>query len=265
MKQSPPSYMYVLPNMFTFGSLFAGFYVITLLSTPDLNGSTLLTASIALLFACVCDMLDGRVARWTNTASEFGMHMDSLVDVVSFGIAPAFLIYKWALEPFGFVGQLVAFAFAGAGAFRLARFNALETAAKQNKEKKGPSRFFVGLPIPMAAGTMIAVLMTVNAAQQGVMAMPSQEGSLGALFLTLILGYLMVSNVHFRTFKDLRFTPPVMLAMVVMAGLMTTGAILMKTPFAALLVAFCIYLAMGLVGSTLGRLSTLRREARANR
>lgn len=266
MRQTTPSrYLYVLPNLFTFGSLFAGFYVITLLSTPDLNGATLLTASLALLFACICDGLDGRVARWTNTASDFGMHMDSLVDLVSFGVAPAFLIYKWALEPFGLVGQLVAFAFAGAGAFRLARFNAMESAVASGKEKKGPSRFFVGLPIPMAAGTMIAVLMTVNAAQEGIFAVPSQEGSVGALFLTLALSYLMVSNVRFRTFKDLRFTPAVLVVVALVGGLMTTGAVLVQTPFAALLVAFCIYLTLGLVGSTLGRLSGVSGTLRANR
>lgn len=198
---TPPRYMFILPNLFTLGSLFAGFYAITLLTSGTENSQRFVYASLALLIASVCDMLDGRVARMTRTQSEFGLHMDSLVDVVSFGIAPALLVYKWSLHELGIAGMLIAFAFAGSGACRLARFNVLELQAK-GQEKQGPSRYFVGLPIPLAAGMLVSVIVFIENS--------NYYAPIAAVVgLTLILSFLMVSTFKFRTFKDVKFTLPI--------------------------------------------------------
>ncbi len=193
------NYLVILPNFITLSSLFAGFYSIIILTSEN-NSKRFLYAAFALLAAAVFDMLDGRVARATKTQSEFGLHMDSLVDLVSFGIAPAFLIYKWSLHYFGFFGIVASFAFAGAGACRLARFNVLEL--NKTDKKEGPSRYFVGLPIPLAAGMLISIVLLMETNYSLV---PNPWGILG---LTLLLAFLMVSNIRFRTFKDIDFRAP---------------------------------------------------------
>ncbi len=196
--KQPHRYLFILPNLFTLSSLFAGFYAITLLTSSSEGSPRFILASLALLVAAVFDALDGRVARMTRTQSEFGLHMDSLVDLVSFGIAPALLVYKWSLHELGFIGMLVAFAFAGAGACRLARFNVLELQAKKDNTKQGPSRYFVGLPIPLAAGMLVSVIVFVENSAV------FYASPIAVVGLTLIMSFLMVSNFHFRTFKDLK-------------------------------------------------------------
>ena len=129
--------MFVLPNLFTCSSIFLGFYAMTL-CVGDPSPAQLNQAALAIFFAIFFDAFDGRVARMTKTQSEFGVELDSLADVMSFGAAPALLVYKWALAPFGFVGLLLSFAFATCGALRLARFNVLA-----HRGDKAPSRFFI--------------------------------------------------------------------------------------------------------------------------
>ena len=145
--------MFVLPNLFTVSSIFLGFYAMTL-SAGDPAPAQLNQAALAIFFAIFFDAFDGRVARMTKTQSDFGVQLDSLADVISFGAAPALLIYKWALAPLGFVGFFLSFAFAACGALRLARFNVLA-----QRGDKGSSRFFVGLPIPLAAGAVVALVI----------------------------------------------------------------------------------------------------------
>src|SRR3972149_11266395 len=145
--------MFVLPNLFTCSSIFLGFYAITLCA-GEATPAQLFTAALAIFFAIFFDAFDGRVARLTKTQSDFGVQLDSLADVVSFGAAPALLAYKWALGPLGFAGFFLCFAFAACGALRLARFNVLA-----NRGEKGSSRFFVGLPIPLAAGTIVSIVI----------------------------------------------------------------------------------------------------------
>src|SRR5512136_3184853 len=145
--------MFVPPNLFTVSSIFLGFYSMTL-SAGDPSPAQLYRAALAIFFAIFFDMFDGRVARMTRTQSDFGVQLDSLADVVSFGAAPALLVYKWALAPMGFLGLFVSFSFAACGALRLARFNVLAA-----RGDKGSSRFFVGLPIPLAAGTIVALVI----------------------------------------------------------------------------------------------------------
>src|SRR5271154_2210062 len=115
--------LFVLPNLFTVSSIFCGFYALALCA-GDPPGRYY-QAGLAILFAIFFDAFDGRVARLTKTQSEFGMQLDSLADVVSFGAAPALLLYKWTLQPLGFWGLFLAFLFTACGALRLARFNLL--------------------------------------------------------------------------------------------------------------------------------------------
>lgn len=255
--QAPPQWMYILPNAFTLGSLFAGFYAITLLGAEHPSSSHFFYAAIALLLATVCDGLDGRVARMTKTQSEFGLHMDSLVDVVSFGLAPAFLVYKWSLHEFGVIGMIAAFAFAGCGACRLARFNVIELAEKG--KKSGPSRYFVGLPIPLAAGMLISIVMLLES-MPGVAL--SNNGHWGVMGLTLLLATLMVSNVRFRTFKDLKMGPSTYAVLFLLTSLLATTALVFQ-PGMALVLLFASYVFVGVLGELFGYAHRLLKAARA--
>jgi CDP-diacylglycerol--serine O-phosphatidyltransferase len=189
--------MFVLPNLFTISSIFLGFYSMTL-SAGEATPDQLNQAALAIFFALFFDAFDGRVARMTKTQSDFGVELDSLADVISFGAAPALLVYKWALEPFGFLGLFLSFAFAACGALRLARFNVLA-----HRGDKGSSRFFVGLPIPLAAGA-VSALMIAHYRVTGSLA----EGATatGMAVIVALLSFLMVSTVRYRTFKDVHLS-----------------------------------------------------------
>jgi CDP-diacylglycerol--serine O-phosphatidyltransferase len=241
--------MFVLPNLFTVTSIFCGFYAITLCS-GEATPVQLYQAALAVLFAMFFDGFDGRVARLTKTQSDFGMQLDSLADVISFGAAPALLVYKWALSPLGFGGLFIAFAFAACGALRLARFNVL---AARNPHGGGGS-FFVGLPIPLAAGMLVSVIISHHAASGGVAL--HEAAAVPVAVAVAGLSLLMVSTVRYRTFKDTR--PNRRSALVFM--LMVVGGVVIATRFhpAWLLVACCgAYLAMGLVESAVGVRSRL--------
>ncbi|MBN1208321.1 MAG: CDP-diacylglycerol--serine O-phosphatidyltransferase [Myxococcaceae bacterium] len=232
--------MFVLPNLFTVTSIFCGFYAITLCA-GEATPVHLYQAALAILFAMFFDGFDGRVARLTKTQSDFGMQLDSLADVVSFGAAPALLVYKWALAPLGFLGLLISFAFAACGALRLARFNVL---AMRNPHGGG-GNFFVGLPIPLAAGVLVSMIITHHALFEAP-PVHSVQGPVAAM--VVLLSLLMVSTVRYRTFKDLRLSKKSALAfmLVVMSGL----AIAIQLRPAYVLVAYsAAYLAMGLIES----------------
>ena len=189
--------MFVLPNLFTVSSIFLGFYSMTL-SDGDATPDDLYRAALAIFFAIFFDMFDGRVARMTKTQSDFGMQLDSLADVVSFGAAPALLVYKWALAPLGFVGLFLSFAFAACGALRLARFNVLAI-----RGDKASHRFFVGLPIPLAAGALVS-LVIAHYRQFGAATTPALH--VPAAIVVALLAFLMVSTIRYRTFKDLHLS-----------------------------------------------------------
>src|SRR3954468_19324888 len=146
--------LFVLPNLFTVSSIFCGFYALTL-CTGEATPAHLYQAALAIFFGIFFDGFDGRVARLTKTQSAFGVEMDSLADVISFGVAPGMLVYKWALAPLGFAGIFISFAFAACGAMRLARFNV----RARRSGHGGASRFFVGLPIPLAAGMIVSMVI----------------------------------------------------------------------------------------------------------
>jgi CDP-diacylglycerol--serine O-phosphatidyltransferase len=177
--------IYLLPNLLTTGNLFCGFYSIVAAVNHDFR-----TAAIAILFACLFDILDGKVARLTGSDSRFGVEYDSLADLVAFGVAPALLVYLWALKPFGRLGWGAAFLFVACGALRLARFNVQADSA--------PKKHFVGLPIPGAA-LMVAttVLFFYRMGGSG----PTKHFLL--LAMAYVLGFLMVSNIPYNSFKEL--------------------------------------------------------------
>lgn len=232
--------MFVLPNLFTVTSIFCGFYAITLCA-GEATPVQIYQAAVAILFAMFFDGFDGRVARLTKTQSDFGVQLDSLADVVSFGAAPALLVYKWALEPLGFLGLFLSFTFAACGALRLARFNVL---AMRNPHGGGGS-FFVGMPIPLAAG----VLMSMVIAHHVVSGMPPSAAMQGPIAaVVVLLALLMVSTVRYRTFKDFR---PSKKSALVLSLVMLMGLVI-GTQFhpAYVLVAYSLaYLAMGLIES----------------
>jgi len=189
-------WLYILPNLFTLSSVFCGFYAMSLVASDEPSPEKLYGAALAILFGMLFDGLDGRVARLTKTQSDFGMQLDSLADVITFGAAPALLLWKWALAPLGFVGIFIAFAFAACGALRLARFNVLEM-----RGSKGSSKYFVGLPIPLAAGVVVSLVIAHFKGFES-----REVPSLPVAVLTVILAYLMVSTVRYRTFKSLELT-----------------------------------------------------------
>lgn len=176
------AYILVLPSMFTTGNLFCGFYSIIRSFNHDFE-----RAAYAIIFAGIFDVLDGRVARITQSTSKFGVEYDSIADVVSFGVAPAILAYVWVLQPYGNVGWAAAFFFAACGALRLARFNTIA--------EELPKSYFLGLPIPAAANMVAAAAILYHSLHFDY----PQVVMLVAMF---VLGLLMVSNIRYRTFKD---------------------------------------------------------------
>jgi CDP-diacylglycerol--serine O-phosphatidyltransferase len=189
----------VVPNMITLSSIFCGFNAIRVVAQDNPSVDDFYRAAILLLFAMLFDLLDGRVARMTRTESAFGLQLDSLADIVSFGVAPSLLVYKWGLYRYPVPGLFTAFLFTACGAMRLARFNVLAT--NESGAQAKPGKYIVGLPIPPASGILISLLVANHAV----------GGALGdarytaALFgVTIVLSLLMVSNVKFRSFKDLQ-------------------------------------------------------------
>ena len=189
-----------MPNLITLASIFCGFNAIRVVSLDNPSSDDFYRAAILLMFAMLFDMLDGRVARMTRTQSAFGLQLDSLADIVSFGVAPSLLVYKWVLYRFPVAGLFVGFMFTACGAIRLARFNVLSSGPAGSPVK--PSKYTVGLPIPPASGILISLLLA-NHAMGGAL---SHERYTVALFgVTIGLSLLMVSSFRFRSFKDLSF------------------------------------------------------------
>ncbi len=180
--------IYILPNLLTSASLFAAVLAIVWTAQGAYEG-----AGVAILFAALMDGLDGKVARLTNTSSEFGVQYDSLADLVAFGVAPGFLIFQWQIVAFGRVGLVITFLYVTCGALRLARFNIAGSG--------GSKKFFTGLPIP-AAGCAIATLVLFSSLLPDWIwpAMPYI-----CLALTFLLAVVMVSRVRYFAFKEYAF------------------------------------------------------------
>lgn len=187
--------IYLLPNLITTGGLFAGFYAIIAAANGDF-----VNAAIAVFVAAVMDGLDGRVARMTGTSSEFGVQYDSLADLVSFGMAPALVMYHWSLSSlpldgaiYGRLGWAVAFLYAACAALRLARFNTQVGSVDK--------RWFVGLASPAAAGLMMSF---VWAFADGKLGWSGEQLRYVALTVTIVAALLMVSRIRFWSFKVLK-------------------------------------------------------------
>jgi len=177
--------IYILPNLFTSASLFGGFYAIIATIQGRYEA-----AAVAIVISAIFDGLDGRIARFTRTTSDFGSEYDSLADLVAFGLAPGILAFRWALEPFGRLGWLAAFVYVVCGALRLARFNVQKATVD--------SGHFRGLPIP-AAACLVASLVLFTGLLGGI----PQESSMAILVTIYVLSFLMVSTVRYTSLKKL--------------------------------------------------------------
>ena len=217
--------IYLLPNLFTTGALFSGFYAIT-----SAMGGRYETAVIAIFVAMILDGLDGRVARLTNTQSEFGAQYDSLSDMVSFGVAPALVMYLWAFSSMGRLGLFAAFVHTAGGALRLARFNTQLATADKN--------YFQGLPSPAAAAILAGFIWICLEYDYNV-----ELFKYFALGLTVSTGLLMVSNFRYWSFKkiDLKGKVPFIVAIAAMLGI----AFVMAQPQTMLFLLFLGYAISG--------------------
>ena len=217
--------IYILPNLFTLAALFGGFYAVVM----AMNGR-FEQAAIGIFCAAVLDSLDGRVARMTNTQSAFGEQMDSLSDMVSFGAAPALIVYEWALKGLGKPGWIAAFVYCAGAALRLARFNT--NIAVVDK------RFFQGLPSPAAAALIIGFIWVMdNAGWREAWSVNWLCWS--AFGLTLYAGLTMVTNVPFYSFKDVSFkrTVPFIVIVAIALGI----AVINIHPPMVLFALFVVY------------------------
>jgi CDP-diacylglycerol--serine O-phosphatidyltransferase len=238
--------IYLLPNLFTTGGLFAGFFAIIAASQGRFEA-----ACVAIFVAAILDGLDGRVARLTNTQSEFGVQYDSLADLVSFGMAPALVMYHWALMSMkldsitlGRIGWLAAFLYAACAALRLARFNSQVASVDK--------RYFIGLASPAAAGLMASFTWTLHD-----LGWSGEELRFAALAVTVVAGLLMVSRIRYSSFKGSGSGPksdrvPFFALLIVVAALIA----LWIDPPKTLLAVMVVYALSGPV------LSLWRRRAR---
>ena len=225
--------VYLLPGLFTVASMFCGWASIVYAMRGEYG-----TAGPLIGFAMVLDMLDGRIARMTGSTSEFGEEFDSLADIISFGVAPATLVFAWGLEPLGRLGWAAAFLYLTAAAMRLARFNI--------QGKSGDKRYFVGLPSPPAAGVLAATVFAYPAGLTGT------RESLLALLVVLVPAALMVSRIRFRSIKTvLPEGRRPSLSLLVIAGVIAAIAV---HPQGVLFAMAYLYLASGFVGLAMTRL-----------
>jgi CDP-diacylglycerol--serine O-phosphatidyltransferase len=228
----------LLPSLFTLANLFCGWACVVHAMRGEFA-----TAAPFIGVAVVLDMLDGRIARMTGTTSEFGVQLDSLADLISFGMAPAVLAFQWGLIPLGRMGWAVGFVYLTAAALRLARFN-----IQTNNDK----RYFIGLPSPAAAGLVAA---TIFYFPEGLAAKP--EAWLGLVMLA-VPAALMVSTIRFQSFKSFDLGMGgyrILLLVAVFIGLLVTY------PHEVLIVIAYSYFASGFVGTLMSKLKGKNAEA----
>ena len=245
--------LFLLPNVITLASIFCGFDAIRLASEAT-NDDDFWRAALLLIFAMLFDTLDGRVARATKTASAFGLQIDSLADVVSFGVAPAILVYKWSLYQLGAIGIVASFAFAACGAIRLARFNVLSMRDKGAPTK--PGKYILGLPIPGAAGILIS-LVVANHAVQG--DLHSRRYAFVLLAVVVALSGFMVSTIRFRSFKDIRLNARTAAFVAFVIGSSAAVSAYFKPAFVLVWLLGC-YIVIGVVETLLGVPKALARR-----
>ena len=222
--------IYLLPSIITTFALFAGFYSIV----ASINGDFTL-AAISIMVAMLWDTLDGRVARLTNTQSTFGAEYDSLSDLVSFGVAPALLVYEWSLSDLGRIGWLAAFIYLACAALRLARFNTQVGATDK--------RYFQGLPSPASAGVIASMIWlkfwNFEYLDFGVVSLSYYIG----VAITILCGLLMVSNVRYFSFKEFDSTDKASFRFLLLTVL--SLIVLLYKPNIVLFTGFFIYMLSG--------------------
>jgi CDP-diacylglycerol--serine O-phosphatidyltransferase len=248
---------FLLPNLFTLAGMFCGFYAIAVcakLGEEGAGNDALYKASLAIFIGLFFDTADGRIARLTKTQSELGLHLDSLADVVTFGVAPGFVVYRWGLEGFGRIGMFIAFLFVACGALRLARFNVLTLRAKKD-EPEGVSKYMLGLPIPVAATVIISTVMAFH-----VIGIAHTTNHVLVAAMVAVLSYLMVSRVRFRSMKDLRLTKRTLAVIALLITSAIVVAVRISQPAVLILLVGC-YIGLGLVEEVL-LVRKSRREAR---
>src|SRR5688500_7886162 len=225
--------VYLLPSMFTMANMFCGYACIVYAMRGEFA-----SAAPFIGFAIVLDMLDGRIARMTGSTSAFGLEFDSLADVISFGIAPAILVFAWGLQPLGRLGWAAGFLFVAAAAVRLARFNIQSGSVDK--------RFFVGMPSPPAAGVPAATVFAYPSGFTG----PWEAAAV--LAIVIVPALLMVSTLRFRSFKtfDLQSRRSYPVLLLIALGL----AALAAQPEIVLVVAAYGYLASSFLGLAWARI-----------
>ena len=242
--------VYLLPNLFTTAGLFSGFYAIVAATDGNFD-----RASIAIFVAMVCDGLDGRIARWTNTQSDFGKEFDSLADMVAFGLAPAIVAYQWGVARiaeygalWGRVGWLATFFFTACAAFRLARFN--------TKTATADKRYFEGLPSPSGAALLASFVWMMNDLQrEGIWPL------ILAFAVAFVAGGLMVSRFAYLSGKDFNLNQriPYAFLLLVPLGFVVVGS----SPPEMLFGLFALFAASGPALWLWRRVSKSRRAPRA--
>jgi CDP-diacylglycerol--serine O-phosphatidyltransferase len=232
--------IYVVPSLITLGNLAAGVVSILYASQGHLT-----SAAWAIIAGMVMDIMDGRVARWTGCTSEFGVELDSLCDLVTFGVAPGILMYWLALEPLGRPGYAIAIFFAVCAALRLARFNLRARTGEA-------STHFVGLPVPAAAGILASFVLSYELFDDGEMTVKTIPVLMKRMpmFFHLVplvmvaLSLLMISNVRYNNFKQLKLLRPRSLQTL---GILVVGLLLILTyPQNVIFIVFSLYVLSGL-------------------
>jgi len=245
--------MYILPSLFTTGNIAAGFYAIL----QTVHGSVdepwhMDYAAMAIGFAVLFDGLDGRIARITHTSSDFGRELDSLADVITFGVAPALLAWMWGFHLLPVaktipnlhlkitqLGSVACFAFLMAGASRLARFNITKNPQPSNPGRPG-KKYFVGMPIPAGAG-VIAAIVHYSAGEP----VTSWVTAMSWLMMVVVVGYLMVSTWRFYSFKDIDFRSRRPFRLIVLFGIVGASIWFFSRP--ALFAIAILYMASGVL------------------
>ena len=224
--------IYILPSLFTTGNVFCGFYAFIAVLNEKYY-----VAAWALVVAIIFDILDGRVARLTKTTSAFGVQYDSLADIISFGMAPAFLAYSWVLKPFGRLGWMAAFLYLLCGALRLARFNVTKLDIR--------GQHFIGLPIPAAA----AVIASIVIAFEDMFA--TRMNPIFMVAVVYLLAFLMVSNIKYPALKRFEFKKRVSFTRFLFVILLLY--VFATLPRIALFILSFIYVVVGPIGLLLPR------------
>ena len=239
--------IFILPNLLTAASLICGVLAILQCVVPGATEEDVYRSALLLFYSFILDLFDGRVARMTKTQSSFGVEFDSLADLISFGVAPGIIAYRWALTDSGAAGVAVCSIYVLGGAIRLARFNVM--ARLPQAANKNPGKYMLGLPIPMAAAFIVALVVATRA--MGGWPWLTSHGltvkgiSYPAIIVVMVvLAFLMVSSIRFRSFKDLKIN--VFTVTLLAITLVSSFVLWLKSKPAYILIwLLCLYVALG--------------------